>query len=399
MRGKLRKCLKIIKPYLVHAIEVIYDFSSYVALAGNKRFFGVDAKNQLTSNVENTFYGFKNCLGNDYQKLIENSMQITNTSYNFQIVAMMMAKLKADANVALNEKGPTKECVIAVPSYFTSNERKFLLIAAGIARLDCHSMIKETTAIAISYKCKNKISTTKHVAFVDFGHSTFQVFICTFKEQKLEIIAEKSARIGGREIDEKLAEHFIKKFNHSNFTKENKIFYHELINKVEKLKKKMNADNDDFILNTERLNHLNSENEIKLGREDIEMICKNLFDSIETTMEECLKQSNLRTDQIGSIEIVGGSCRIPKIKEMINKVFGKEPIATMNQDEAVSSGCVMKRYMHKSFEIKEMPLIIPTDFKGVSVINLQSYLEFINHNCLISGTKSTNRIKTSSFFR
>lgn len=279
-----------------------------------------------------------------------------NTSKIFdtiQITAMIFAKLKADVNAVMKPE-KVSGCVIAVPSYFTVSQQKSVLLAAGIAGLECISLIKETTATAINYSFYRKISTPFNVFFMDFGHTSLQIFACAFTEKKLKILFEGSELIGGRDIDETLAEHFIQVLNRPNATKENKSFCVGLLNEVEKLKIKMGANTDQLPLN---IQHLLDDDNISLSmqRSEMEEKCAPLFTKIKELMEKCLKDSNLSVDDIHSIELTGGSSRIPKFKSIVEEVYGKAPIATMNQDEAVSRGAFLKSRMKtkKDFQIVE----------------------------------------------
>lgn len=362
---------------------------SCVAFTDKKRLIGVAAKNQLATNIENTIYGFKELLGNSNKKqgrfeLIQTEENPKDVSLCFnvcyrnepasftpvQIASFLLGKLKVDTNAVLqSETTAVTGCVIAVPVNFSPSERKALLVAAGIVELNCYYVIKETTSIAINYGFYKKFPSPKTVAFVDFGRSTIQVFVCKFESNKLEVISEVCDLVGGRDIDELLAEHFIKILNDTDLGKKNKSFCAKLLDEVEKLKKKMSLDTIDLILNIKYL--LSEEFPLKMRREEMELICAKLFDNVEDVMRRCLSQSGLESTEIDSVEIVGGSTRIPKVKEIIRKVFGKPAVATMNQDEAVSRGCLMRMLLSKlkkDFEIveKEEFVTVSSDLEEVS---------------------------------
>lgn len=308
-----------------------------------KRELGVAAKNQQAANLGRTWDDFK-------QRLGENRNQDKTLSIE-QITAMFLSKLKADAMFVVNVLG----CVIAVPSYFTPSQNKALLIAAGAAELNCHNLIRETTAIAINYGIYKKFPTPINVFFADFGHSSLQIFACHFSESGIEILAEKFALIGGRDIDKKLENHFLKQLK--NEIDEN--FHFALREESERLKHKMSVNTTEMPLNIQ--NFLKDDiMQLSLQRSEMEEICSSSFDQIKKLLKECLEESKLNSDQIHSIEIVGGSSRIPKFKTLIKEVFGKHPLETMNQDEAVSRGCVLSSFLprkRRNFVVKDKPLL------------------------------------------
>lgn len=283
---------------------------------------------------------------------------VTNNGKEFninvvQIVSMLLSKLKFDAEKTLSEI--VTGCVIAVPSHFSESSRHCLLIAAGVANLNVHYITNETTAIALNYGFYKKFPNPTNVVFVDFGYSTFQIAICQFTDNKIEILAEESKLIGGRDIDELLAKHFMLMIDKPQ---ENKVFCVGLLEEVEIMKKKMSVDTIDILLNTQ---HLLDDDNISIGmpQHEMEQICKSLFEKIEKLMRKCLSDVNISLEDIHSIEIVGGSTRIPAVKRLIETVFGKPPIATMNQDEAVSQGSLLR-------------FIVPRKKRGFQIIEKEN---------------------------
>lgn len=333
------------------------------------------AKNQQSTNLINTIYDFKKFLGTHFYKtprFVFNEIYIFSDTFFYRLnylneekfhssleaTEMLLSKLKKDANVAL-ESTPITGCVIAYPSYFSPLGKKQLLLAAGVAGLNCHYMIKETTAVAIDYGFYKKFQRRKNVVFIDFGANSIQISACAFTEKKLEVLTEVSGLVGGRDVDELLTEHVIKKLNSSELNAVNKKFCFKLINEVEKAKKKMSIDTVRMSLNLAPF--ITDEcDSLSLDREEMDEVCRKLYDTIEYLMEQCLAESKLAVYDIDSVEIVGGSTRIPAIKDRIRKVFKKAPSTTMNQDEAVARGCLLRFIMatkRRDFEIveKELP--------------------------------------------
>ncbi|KAL1122529.1 hypothetical protein AAG570_002860 [Ranatra chinensis] len=343
---------------------------SCVAFSGRNRILGVAAKSQTVTNMKNTIHGFKRLLGrklNDphvqkeakllpYQ-LCQKPDGSLGIKVNYldeehvftpeQITAMLLTKLKEISEQALKTK--VNDCVISVPSYFTNAERKALLDAAQIAGLNVLKLMNETTATALAYgiykqDLPNAEEKPRNVVFVDCGHSSLQVSACAFHKGKLKMLASASdPNLGGRDIDAILAEHFSNDFQtrYRLDPRTNPRAYLRLLTEVEKLKKQMSANSTRLPMNIECfMNDKDVHGDMK--RVDMEGLCAHLFMRVEQTLKKCLEDSKLRLDEIYSVEIVGGSSRIPAIKQLIESVFKKGASTTLNQDEAVARGCALQ---------------------------------------------------------
>ncbi|KAL3266028.1 hypothetical protein HHI36_010215 [Cryptolaemus montrouzieri] len=341
-----------------------------VAFSGKNRILGVAAKNQQVTNLKNTVYGLKRLLGRKYrdphvqrelQMLPFNVIEVANGNIGIKVhylneehifspeqcLAMLLTKLKDISTAALQT--PINDCVISVPSYFTNNERKALLDAASIAGLNVLRLFNETTATALSYGIYKQDlpvpeEKPRNVVFVDCGHSSLQVSACAFHKGKLRMIATAAdPNLGGRDIDYVLAEHFCKEFQtkYKIDARSNPRAFLRLLAEVEKLKKQMSANSTSLPLNIECfMNDKDVRGDIK--RADMETMCAPLFQRVEQTLKNCLEQSELALEDIYAVEVVGGSTRIPAIKQLIEKVFKKIPSTTLNQDESVSRGCALQ---------------------------------------------------------
>lgn len=307
-----------------------------MAFTKNSREVGEAAFNQIATNHANSYFGFKHSLD---QSVLVNMEKLSLTFKMTQILAMLFAHLKSF--VKINSADDSVDCVIAYPSYFNTTQRNVILVAAGVAGLNCISMIKETTAVATNYAFNKKFKEPINVVFIDFGHSSLQICISKLTAEKIEVLTEAFAIIGGRDIDERMANYFINRLSNPKFTKENISFYFGLLNEVEVLKKKLTLSVDSFPLN---LNLLIRDDTVSLAldRSEMETLCKDIFDQVNQLMIDTLRMSGLSLDNIHSIELVGGSSRIPKVKDMVREVFGKTASVTMNQDEAVAKGCILK---------------------------------------------------------
>ncbi|XP_026466524.1 heat shock 70 kDa protein 4-like isoform X1 [Ctenocephalides felis] len=364
---------------------------SCVAFSGKNRVLGVAAKNQLVTNMKNTVWGFKRLLGRRYNDPhVQNELRslpfrteqrpdggigirvhYLDEEHVFspeQVTAMLFTKLKETSANALQTQ--VNDCVISVPSYFTNAERRALLDAASIAGLNVLRLMNETTATALAYGIYKQDlpapeDKPRNVVFVDCGHASLQVYSCAFHRGKLRMIACASdPHCGGRDIDMILAEHFCNEFK-SRYridAKSNARAYIRLLAEVEKIKKQMSANSTKLPLNIECFME-DKDVHSEMQRSIMEELCAGLFQRVGRTLKKCLDDSKLRLDEIHSVEIVGGSSRIPYIKHLIESVFGKSPSTTLNQDEAVARGAALQCAMLS-------PAVRVRDF---SVTDIQNY--------------------------
>ncbi|XP_025830868.1 heat shock 70 kDa protein 4 isoform X2 [Agrilus planipennis] len=343
---------------------------SYVAFSGKNRILGVAAKNQQVTNMKNTVYGLKRLLGRKFRDphvqneikhfpftVIETNNGGIGIRVNYlgeehifspeQCLAMLFTKLKETSATALQTQ--VNDCVISVPSYYTNNERKALLDAAAISGLNVLRLFNETTATALNYGIYKQDlpapeEKPRNVIFVDWGHASLQVAACAFHKGKLRMLATAfDPYLGGRDIDLILADHFCKEFYQKYRVDAtlNKRAFIRLLAEVEKLKKQMSANSTTLPLAIECfMEEKDVRSEMK--RSDMETMCASLFQRVENTLRQCLESSGLKLEEIHSVEIVGGSTRIPAIKQLIEKIFHKSASTTLNQDEAVSRGCALQ---------------------------------------------------------
>lgn len=342
---------------------------SCVAFAGKNRILGVAAKNQQITNMKNTIGGFKRLLGRKFTDphtekelyMTPNKVvQKTNGDIGFcvdymgeehifspeQLTAMLFTKLKDVSANALQTQ--INDCVITVPFYYTNAERKALLDAAQIAGLNVLRLMNETTATALSYgfyrtDLPAETEKPRNVIFVDCGNSSIQVSACAFNKSKLKMLATTFEQVGGRDFDIELANHFSNEFltKYKIDPRSNKRAYVRLVAEVEKLKRQMSANSTKLPLNIECLMN-DIDVSATMQRVEFEKLCNDLFAKIENSLKKCLIESNLTLEDIHSVEIVGGSTRIPAIKVLIERIFGKVPCTTLNQDEAVSRGAALQ---------------------------------------------------------
>lgn len=363
---------------------------SCVAFDGKKRIIGVAAKNQQVTNMKNTVSGFKRLQGRKFNDPhVQRELNSIPTkveampdgSIGFrvnyldqeqcftpeQLTAMLFTKLKETSTNALGAQ--VNDCVIACPVYFTNAERKAVLDAAHIAGLNVLRLMNETTATALSYgfyKQDLPEDKPRNVVFVDCGHSSLQVSACAFTKGKLKMLASSWDQVGGRDIDNALGDYFAKEFNdrYKINAKTNARSWLRLITEIEKLKKQMSANTSKLPLGIECFMD-DIDVSSSMQRNQMEELCAPVFQRVEATFKKLLSESKLTLEDIHSVEVVGGSTRIPAIKQLIEQVFGKPASTTLNQDESVSRGAALQcAIMSPAVRVREFGV---TDIQNYAV--------------------------------
>ena len=372
---------------------------SVVGFSDKQRIMGVNAKNQLLTNLKRTVFNFKHLLGRKFkdpyvQEVIKGlPYQISEGQYGEiriklaymdkdraftpeEITAMMFTKLKETAEIALSTK--VKDIVISVPSYFVDSERRGLLDAASIAGLNVLKLMNDTTATALAYGIYKQDlpppeEKARNVIFVDVGHVGVQVSAVSFNKGKLTMKACTFDRnnCAGKAFDSALVKYFAEDFKNKTkqdaFSKPRSIL--KLTSEVEKVKKQMSANTNKLPLNIECFfeeRDLNGH----IDRATFEGLIANELQRIEEVMVECLKASEWKQEDIYAVEIVGGSSRVPAIKAAITNVFGKQPQTTLNADEAVSRGCALQcAILSPTFRVREFSV---TDLQVCKLFTLRT---------------------------
>lgn len=363
---------------------------TYVAFTNNERYQGHSAKQQEITNSANTLSGFKRLLGrraNDPQVQAERQfhpMRLTqspdekvhvnvdylNETRSFtpeQIMGMFLTKLKTIGEMNINSK--VTDCVISVPCYMTDTERRALLDSAQIAGLNCLKLINETTAVALTYglyhsSLPEPTEKPHLVAFVDMGYTHLQASVVAFHKGKLRVLATTfDNNLGGRDFDKVLTDYFQADFKQrynldANSNVRAKL---RLRTECEKLKKLMSSNSSNIPLNIECfLNDTDVSGRMK--RDEFEKLAEPLLARVRRTFQELLAETKLdgkpiELKDIDLVEIVGGTTRVPAIKQLVQEVFGKDPSTTLNADEACARGCtIMCAILSPNFKVKEFKI-------------------------------------------
>mmetsp|Transcript_77890 Transcript_77890/g.225274 ORF Transcript_77890/g.225274 Transcript_77890/m.225274 type:complete len:902 (-) Transcript_77890:92-2797(-) len=339
-----------------------------VAFTEKERLMGDAALALIRSNAKNTCRNFKHLLGRKLEapdlklehfwstaKLCEcedghAGYEVTYKGETRKISAVEVTAMFLTQLREITEKwceGKLTECVIAVPSAYADAQRQALLDAARIANIKVLRVMNEHTATALAYGIyrSNDFDPDKPmtVAFCSMGHSLFSVTVVQFVRGRLTVVCEKSDKVGGRELDECLMRAFAAQFEKKNGCDplSNKKSAFKLEDAVMKTKKILSA-NSEAPVNVECLME-DADFASQMTRDDLESMCAPAMARVKAVLESALAASKLTPEQIDSVEIVGGSSRVPWVKKLCSEVLGgKQLSTTMNQEESVARGCALQ---------------------------------------------------------
>lgn len=276
-----------------------------------------------------------------------------------QVFAMYLTKMREIA--AVETKAPVSDCVIAIPSWFTDVQRRAVLDASEIAGLNVLRLINDSTAVALGYgitKTDLPEDKPRNICFVDVGHSTYTVSIVSFIKGQLTVKSRAFDRhFGGRDFDRMLVDHFAAEFKdkYKIDVKSNGKAMIRLMAGCEKLKKVLSA-NAQAPLNIESIME-DRDVASMMKRAEFEELAKELISRVEAPLNKALEDAGMTIEDIDAVEVVGGSTRIPALKERIQAFFGKELSSTLNQDEAVARGAALQCAMlSPTFKVRDFSI-------------------------------------------
>eukprot|EP00058_Branchiostoma_floridae_P002707 XP_002588195.1 hypothetical protein BRAFLDRAFT_113824 [Branchiostoma floridae] len=338
---------------------------SYVAFtAEGERLVGDAAKNQLTTNPENTVFDVKRLIGRTWDdpsvqhdlKYFPFRVKSKNSKPHIfvdigddkdhmfapeELSAMILGKMKETAEAYLGKT--VTHAVVTVPAYFNDAQRQATKDAGVIAGLNVMRIINEPTAAAIAYGLDKKEG-EKNILVFDLGGGTFDVSLLTIDNGVFEVVATNGdTHLGGEDFDQRVMEHFIKLFKKKkgkDIRKDNRAVQ-KLRREVEKAKRALSAQHQTRI---EIESFFDGEDfSESLTRAKFEELNMDLFRSTMKPVQKVLEDSDLSKSEVHEIVLVGGSTRIPKIQQLVKEFFnGKEPSRGINPDEAVAYGAAVQ---------------------------------------------------------
>jgi len=346
---------------------------SVVGFGPKNRYLGETGRTKQTSNVKNTVTGLKRILGLKYddKDMEQESKYITSklvkmddgnvgaqvrfageqqTYSGSQLAAMYMDKVK---HTVIDEtKANISDVCIAVPAWYTEEQRYTMSDAARIAGLNPVRIVNDVTAAAVSYGVfKTDLPEGEEkpriVAFVDIGHSSYTCSIMAFKKGELKVLGTAyDKHFGGRDFDRAITEHFADEFKakYKIDIRENAKAYNRIITAAEKLKKVLSANTTAPFSVESVMNDVDVSSQ--MTREELEELVKPLLESVTEPVTKALAMAGITADEVDFVEVIGGTTRIPTLKDSISKAFGKPLSTTLNQDEAIAKGAAFICAIH-----------------------------------------------------
>ncbi len=336
--GTTNSCVAVMeggKPTVIANTEGARTTPSVVAFTKTgERLVGEPAKRQAVTNAEKTIASIKRDMGTDHGRTIDDKKYSPQ-----QISAMILQKLKADAESYLGEK--VSEAVITVPAYFNDAQRQATKDAGKIAGLDVKRIINEPTAAALAYGLDNEKE--QKILVYDLGGGTFDVSIIEIGDGVIEVLATNGdTHLGGDDFDNKLIDWMVGEFKAQNGVdlSGDKMAMQRLKEAAEKAKKELSSAtttniNLPFIsMNANGPLHF----DMNLTRAKFDELTNDLVERTAIPVQNALKDAGLTSSEIGQVLLVGGSTRIPAVQDKVKQLTGKEPSKSLNPDECVAIG-------------------------------------------------------------
>ena len=395
------------KPEVITNAEGDRTTPSVVAVTKKgERLVGKVAQRQRVTNPKNTIYGIKRLIGRKYDdkevqrdldimpyKIIKkgNSVGVEMDDKKYtpeEISAMVLSKIKADAEAFLGEK--VTEAIITVPAYFDDSQRQATKDAGKIAGLEVKRIINEPTAAALAYGLDNKKD--EQIAVFDLGGGTFDVSILELGDGVFEVKSTNGdTHLGGEDFDNLIVNYLLDEFKKESGIdiKDDAAAMQRIKDEAEKAKKELSsATSTDINLpfltaDADGPKHF----EHTLTRAKLEELVQPLIDRLEGPVEKALKDAKLKASDIDEVVMVGGMTRMPAVVEKVKSIFGKDPMQGVNPDEVVAVGAAIHGGVLQG-DVKDVLLLDVTPLSlGIETMGGVS-TKLIDRNTTIPTSKS-----------
>ncbi|OHA90733.1 MAG: molecular chaperone DnaK [Candidatus Zambryskibacteria bacterium RIFCSPHIGHO2_01_FULL_44_22b] len=327
-----------------------------------ERLVGLLAKRQAVTNPKNTVFGIKRFIGHTFSdpavqkdkatvpyevKEAPNGGVLVNMSGKDyrpeEISAMILGKLKADAEARLGEK--VTEAIITVPAYFNDSQRQATKDAGQIAGLDVKRIINEPTAAALAYGLNKKKN--EKIAVFDFGGGTFDVSILEVGDDVVEVKStDGDSHLGGKDIDQKVLNWIAEEYKKESGidVRSDVLALQRLDEAAEKAKIELSTATETEI----NIPFITSDASgprhllLKISRAKLEELAGEFVERAMTITKRAMEASPFKVGDINEVLLVGGQTRMPAIADAVKSFFGKEPNKSINPDEVVALGAAIQ---------------------------------------------------------
>ena len=336
---------------------------SYVAWSGDERLVGDAAKNQATINPENTVFDVKRLIGRSYK---DKTVQMDKKMFPFGVVdrkgkpyvevtvngelkqfapeevsSMILQKMRSIAEAYMDKD--IKNAVVTVPAYFNDAQRQATKDAGTISGLNVERIINEPTAAAIAYGLEKK-GAEQNILVFDLGGGTFDVTLLTIDNGVFEVLATNGdTHLGGEDFDQRIMKYFMKLFKkkHKKSMASDKRAMQKLRRESERVKRALSTQPQARAEIEALFDGIDFSEQLTRAR--FEELNQDLFKKTLGPVKKVLDDAGLKKSEVDELVLVGGSTRIPKVRELLKDFFnGKSPNTGINPDEAVAYGAAVQ---------------------------------------------------------
>lgn len=386
--GTTNSCVSVLEggePVVIPNAEGNRTTPSIVAFTKDgERLVGETAKRQAVTNPNRTISSIKREMGSNHR------VEIDGQSYTPQdISAMILAKLKSDAESYLGEK--VTEAVITVPAYFSDAQRQATKDAGRIAGLEVKRIINEPTAASLSYGL-DKTEKQQKIMVYDLGGGTFDVSILEIGDGVFEVLATSGNNmLGGDDFDKVVLDFLAESFQKENGVdlRKDNMSLQRLKEAAEKAKKELSSTNTTNVnlpfitANADGPLHLNMD----ITRAKFDSLTAHLVNETVNPIEKAMKDAGVTAGDLDQVILVGGSTRIPAVQEAVKRMTGKEPHKGINPDECVAIGAAVQGGVLTG-EVKDVLLLDVTPLSLGIETQGSVFTKLIERNTTIPTKKS-----------